>query len=635
MARPPCLNPTVRNGFPPDPCSACTLSAQTQFLDPMKQTLRNTFLVAALAGTVGANAQRYLSEVFTDAQLVITPNVTFGTNIDFLTSDFSNPAIYGPNIVELQTAVSTQQPIPPAYFNPADPSTAIKVTNLRMDVYEPDQAIDTVAERPVFIFVHTGNALPPPINGSPNGTRKDSTAVEVCKRMARRGYLAISMSYRGGWNPIGTTLEIRRGTLLNAIYRAIHDVKQCIRTVKADAAGADMYGADASRVILYGEGTGGYITLGTATLNHPSELYIEKFRPDPFDPNTSYIDSTTVGNIEGFGGQLCLYRPNGQSSAFNFCVNAGGALADTSWLEPGDVPMVAFHTVFDPFAPFTEGIVIVPTTGEQVVPVQGSNLFMQLVNDYGNNGSFAALAGDPYTDAARALYGTTQVHSGSTVNINTGVEGLYPLVTPDWPAIFAGTQEEASPWQWWDQNSALAQTVVIQPNITANMASLASNPNSSPEKGRSYIDTIVGYMSPRIVCALELGICPLQIVDCLGIPGGTAQPGTACDDGNANTVNDTWNEVCACVGSPIGIEESSAAAGLKLIPNPVHDLLRVTSEKENIVSFDLFDATGRRVRSESVNARSFTFDRTSLQAGAYFMTIRFAEGSATRKLALD
>ena len=89
----------------------------------MKQTLRNTFLVAALAGTVGANAQRYLSEVFTDAQLVITPNVTFGTNIDFLTSDFSNPVIYGPNIVELQTAVSTQQPIPPAYFNPADPST--------------------------------------------------------------------------------------------------------------------------------------------------------------------------------------------------------------------------------------------------------------------------------------------------------------------------------------------------------------------------------------------------------------------------------------------------------------------------------------------------------------------------------
>ncbi len=601
----------------------------------MKKTLRNTFLVAALAGSVGASAQRYLSEVFTDAQLVITPDVTFGTNIDFLTSDFSNPAIYGPNIVELQTAVSTQQPIPPAYFNPADPATAIKVANLRMDVYQPDQAIDSLTERPVFIFVHTGNALPPPINGSPNGTRKDSSAVEVCKRMARRGYLAISMSYRGGWNPLAPTEEARRSSLLNAIYRAIHDVKQCIRNVKADAAGANTLGADASRIVLYGEGTGGYIALGTATLNHPAELYIEKFRTDPFDPTTSYIDSTAVGNIEGFGGQLCLYRPNGQSSAFNFCVNAGGALADTSWLQPGDVPMVAFHTTYDPFAPFTEGIVIVPTTGGPVVPVQGSNLFMQLVNDYGNNNSFALLQPDAYTSAARALYGTTQVHSGSTVTINTDVEGLYPMVTPDWPAIFAGTSEEASPWQWWDQNSALAQTIVVQPNITANMASLSSNPNSSPAKGRGYIDTIVGYMSPRIVCALELGPCPLQSVDCLGVPSGTAQPGTACDDSNANTFNDTWNEVCICVGSPIGIEESSAAAGLKLVPNPVHDLLRVTSEKENIISFDLFDATGRRVRSESVNARSFSFERTSLQAGAYFMTIRFAEGSATRKLTLD
>jgi hypothetical protein len=98
-----------------------------------------------------------------------------------------------------------------------------------------------------------------------------------------------------------------------------------------------------------------------------------------------------VGNIDGFNGALNLYRTNGQNSDVNFCVNAGGALADTSWLAPGDVPMVAFHTVFDPFAPFSQGIVIVPTTGEQVVEVQGSNVFMKLANDYGNNNSFSTL----------------------------------------------------------------------------------------------------------------------------------------------------------------------------------------------------------------------------------------------------
>src|SRR5690606_22266989 len=128
-----------------------------------------------------------------------------------------------------------------------------------------------------------------------------------------------------------------------------------------------------------------------ATLDEPGELFIEKFRPDPFNPSVSYVDTNMVGNLSGFNGQLNLYRPNGWDHETQFCVNMGGSLADTSWLAPGDVPMVAFHTVFDPFAPFTSGIVIVPTTGGPVVPVQGSNLFMQLVNNYGNNASFASM----------------------------------------------------------------------------------------------------------------------------------------------------------------------------------------------------------------------------------------------------
>ena len=169
-----------------------------------------------------------------------------------------------------------------------------------------------------------------------------------------------------------------------------------------------------------------------------AELYIDKFLPDPFQPDVSYVDSTTVGNIDGFGGSLALYRPNGFDSRVHFCVNAGGALADTSWLAPGDVPMVSFHTVFDPFAPFTEGVVIVPTTGEQVLPLQGSNLFMELVNTYGNNSSFANLpnpGGEAFTARARSLYGTDQVHGPVSVHVNSDVEGLFPMVTPDWPGM--------------------------------------------------------------------------------------------------------------------------------------------------------------------------------------------------------
>lgn len=535
--------------------------------------------------------QRYLTEVFTNAQISVTPDVTYGTNIDFLTSNFGSPLVPA-NIQELQTLVATNQPIPAAYFNPGDASTGVKVTNVQMDIYAPSSLADDVLQRPVVVYLHTGNALPPPINGSPTGMRKDSTAVEVCRRMARRGYVAISMSYRGGWNPLAATEEERRGQLLNAIYRALHDTRQCIRTLKAEAAGANTYGIDPNKIIVYGEGTGGYISLANATLDKPAELYIEKFRPDPFNENVSYVDSNQVGNLQGFGGALNLYRPNGFEATSHFCVNMGGALADTSWLEPGDVPMVSFHTVFDPFAPFTEGIVIVPTTGGPVVPVQGPNLFMELVNEYGNNSSFATLPGSnaDFSIRARSLYGITV----QTVDIRSNVEGLFPFIRPRGTPPFS---DEASPWQFWDPNSPIATTVVSQgpPPITAHQASLLSNPDMSPQKARAYLDTVMAYLNPRIVCALELGPCSL-----VSIP-----------------------------------ENDPIAAGVELYPNPANDQFTVISSAAAIRNFEMFDLNGRLVRASSVNSDRLVIQRQGLDAGVYFVQLQYAQGSVIRRVVLE
>ncbi len=48
-------------------------------------------------------------------------------------------------------------------------------------------------------------------------------------------------------------------------------------------------------------------------------------------------------------------------------------------------------------------------------------------------------------------------------------------------------------------------------------------------------------------CGVAEGSCQ----DCLGVPNGTTNPGTACNDGNASTGNDTWNASCQCVGQTI------------------------------------------------------------------------------------
>ena len=50
-------------------------------------------------------------------------------------------------------------------------------------------------------------------------------------------------------------------------------------------------------------------------------------------------------------------------------------------------------------------------------------------------------------------------------------------------------------------------------------------------------------------------------VDCLGVASGTALPGTACNDGNACTINDTWSASCQCVGTSITPTATITASG--------------------------------------------------------------------------
>ena len=59
-------------------------------------------------------------------------------------------------------------------------------------------------------------------------------------------------------------------------------------------------------------------------------------------------------------------------------------------------------------------------------------------------------------------------------------------------------------------------------------------------------------------------VCIGQLIDCLGVPGGSALPGTPCDDGLATTGNDTWDANCTCVGQLIdclGVPGGSALPG--------------------------------------------------------------------------
>jgi len=468
----------------------------------MKNLLYFTLFSTSFIGT-SAIAQRYLEPIFTEDQLEITSDVVYAQNIDFMTSDFAGANTFN-DLFLLSDLADNGTPFPAEFFDLADPATDVKLKNIRMDVYRPSDQFDTETARPVIIHLHTGNFLPPPLNGSVNGLKTDSIAIHLCTEWAKRGYVAVSMEYRLGWNPLHPSLQERRGTLLNAVYRALHDMKWCIRFMRENAEGANIYGINPDQIACFGSGSGGYVVQAAATLDQDAELFLEQFLPNPFDPTTSYVNTLEVGTIDGIGypNSLNLYRDNGVSAEFHMGINLGGALADESWLEEGDAPMVAINCVRDDFAPFTAGTVIVPTTQEEVVDVHGPNFFIKKANDLGNNDVFAGIPdGDPFTDRARDLYGTTwSVSNGGSETINPSPEGLFPVIRPQYPFL----SSDSSPWQWWDPQSPLAQTVIAPPNITAHMASMATNPFMSVAQGHAYCDTINGYVLPRIMCAFFL-----------------------------------------------------------------------------------------------------------------------------------
>ena len=93
------------------------------------------------------------------------------------------------------------------------PSFFRKVPNLfwipfSMDIYEP--VGDTSALRPVVILAHAGDFLPPILNQSPYGSKEDFAVAETCRQLARRGFVAISMEYRIGFNPFGSEIDFEK-----------------------------------------------------------------------------------------------------------------------------------------------------------------------------------------------------------------------------------------------------------------------------------------------------------------------------------------------------------------------------------------------------------------------------------------
>ena len=154
-----------------------------------------TVITFLISGQKSYSQERYIDDVFTDVSI-------------------ESDVIYGSNVTVFPTLLG----LPPA------------TQDLVMDIYHPSG--DTETNRPAIILLHTGSFLPAIINGQATGNKNDNAIVEQCMAFAKKGYVAIALGYRLGWNPYSDSEDVRRSTLIQAAYRSLQDTRTAIRFLR-------------------------------------------------------------------------------------------------------------------------------------------------------------------------------------------------------------------------------------------------------------------------------------------------------------------------------------------------------------------------------------------------------------------
>ena len=500
------------------------------------------FLVLAISVSQSF-AQRYTEEVFTDDQITVTSDVHYATNATILA------LLFDPNVDEF---------VPEPLF---------------MDVYEPDQSIDTEEERPVVLVVHGGDALPRIINNACWGDKLDSVTVTTARKLARMGYVAVAPNYRLGWNPLTTASDAFLDGLVDAGVRIQQDMRACARFLRKDAAeDGNTYNVHPDKIAIWGTSSSAGTYSGFAAyINEIEELQTETFFVIDDEGNVvNTFNEMEAGNIDGtvvgmnaLGDTTNYVNHPDYSSAFQLAALGSAISLDPGVIDEDEPPLIMFGNPLSPVTMFEEGPIQLPTTGMVVAFVQLSQGMIREAVDLGINDAWLDLD-DDYTLAQRAdpFFGE--------------VEGWLPLY---------GDPENEYPWVHWDEVNCpvSAESFAVLPGANRDMAILQ-------------IDTMAAYFGPRACISLGL--------DCEGI---------------TNT-------------QEVLLEDNVVS----LSPNPTNgQFLLEANFGRMIEEVTIYSLDGKVVSLHQVNDRIFQKDDLGLTAGFYSVVIRFEDGIATKKLIVN
>lgn len=316
----------------------------------MNQKLLSTILLGALllCSTQLSVAQcegRYSSEIFDD--VLVTQNVQYGSSV---------------------------------------PISGNTLT-LKFDFYEP--ADDFMEARPLIILAHGGAFV--------GGNENSPDIVQLATDMAQRGYVCASINYR----LIDTFVLPNYEIMIDAVAKAVADMKAAVRFFRKDADTDNVYGIDPDQIFVGGASAGGFMAVHTA--------YLDTYDGVPEDVIQLIEDN---GGLEGNSGNP------GYSSAVNGVINLCGAVGHTDWIQQGEEPIYSAHGTADGTVPYGQENVVL--FGLSIGEVFGSEPLHQKADELGIYNQLFTIPGEDHmAHASSANYPTT---------LQNITDFLFPLV---------------------------------------------------------------------------------------------------------------------------------------------------------------------------------------------------------------
>jgi hypothetical protein len=111
-------------------------------------------------------------------------------------------------------------------------------------------------------------------------------------------------------------------------------------------------------------------------------------------------------------------------------------------------------------------------------------------------------------------------------------------------------------------------------------------------------------------------------------------PGDSCDDGDSTTINDVYTATCDCAGQTNGLTDFTSISSI--YPNPSSDL--VTIEFTGMIQgamLQLCDVQGRILMEKAVLSNKETISVRTFETGTYFLSISGAKQAIVKQIIIE